>query len=85
MSPSDTSGYELLDVRLQPDHAPKWAGLTIAVFSHPPMKYLFVYDGVEPYAWPSSLNEAMATALAQEFQSELERVVILQEKGTHHD
>ncbi len=59
--------YELLSVHVRSDRALMWPGKIIAVFSHPPMKYVLVYDRIDgviaPDEWPKSLDEATARSL----------------------
>ena len=59
--------YDLLDAHTRSDRALIWPGKIIAVFSHPPMKYILVYDRIDgrivPCEWPKSLDEATARAL----------------------
>lgn len=62
-----TALYDLLDVCIRPGHALIWPGKIVAVFSHPPMKYVLVYDRIDdvivPFEWPKSLDEATARSL----------------------
>jgi len=58
---------KLLGIRKHPDHALLWPGKIVAVFFDPPMKYVLVYekvgDQIVAFAWPKSLDEALARSL----------------------
>lgn len=59
--------YELLSAHVRSDHALMWPGKIVGVFSHPPMKYVLVYERIDgvivPDEWPKSLDEAVARSL----------------------